>query len=474
MKLFYNIAIRAFCLTAIFLISCKKLIDVDPPVTSINKDNVFKDDKTAAAVLTGVYSRISGAGFVDGSALTSLSFYTGLSSDELTLFSGTTNVNYSNFYTNSLTNTTIPNFWVNTYSDIYTLNSAIEGIGSAATLTPSIKKQLMGEALFMRAFDYFYLTNLYGDVPIITGIDYKINSLLSRSPSTEVYKFMIADLIQAKALLGESYLNADITTSSTNRVRPTKWAAIALLARVYLYTKDFQNADVQTTELIDNSSLFSLAPLNDVFLISSKEAIWQLQPVNFGRNTEDAWLFVIPSTGLSDDHPVYLSKELLNKVEASDNRRNSWIRSITDKDGVVYNFANKYKRATFNEPVTEYQMVFRLGEQYLIRAEARANLNNIDGALKDLNSIRNRAGLGNLTVNNKVALLQTIIDERQVELFTEWGHRWFDLKRTDLANHVMVDVTAEKGGNWKPNAQLYPITLKDLQLNPNLKQNSGY
>ena len=145
-----------------------------------------------------------------------------------------------------------------------------------------------------------------------------------------------------------------------------------------------------------------------------------------------------------------------------------------------YYFPYKYKSYQSGKPVTEYYMVLRLGEQYLIRAEARAQQGNISGALADLNSIRNRAGLASYTgPTDNTSLLTAILHERQVELFTEWGHRWLDLKRTNTVNSIMGspgNVCQAKGGTWNSDGHqaVFPIPLSEMNLNHNLTQNSGY
>lgn len=119
----------------------------------------------------------------------------------------------------------------------------------------------------------------------------------------------------------------------------------------------------------------------------------------------------------------------------------------------------------------EYSIIFRLSEQYLIRAEARAHLDNISGAQLDLNTIRNRAGLPNTLATSMSDLLNAIIQERQVELFAEQGHRWFDLKRTGNAGTVLSAIKP----NWQATDVLLPIPETELEINPNLlPQNSGY
>ena len=118
--------------------------------------------------------------------------------------------------------------------------------------------------------------------------------------------------------------------------------------------------------------------------------------------------------------------------------------------------------------------MFRLAEQYLIRAEARAQQNNISGAQADLNAIRTRAGLANVTATTQTGLVTAIYHERQIELFTEFGHRWFDLKRTGQLDAVMGIAAPQKGGTWASYKALIPIPASEISINPHLTQNPGY
>jgi starch-binding outer membrane protein, SusD/RagB family len=248
-----------------------------------------------------------------------------------------------------------------------------------------------------------------------------------------------------------------------------------LLARVYLYNKEYSNADLEATKVISQSSLFSLPSLNDAFLKNSNEAIWQLQPVKANQNTQDAFVFILPASGptTSTSNPVYLSTQLVNSFENNDARKTAWVNSVT-ANGVTYYYPYKYKATLASGSVTEYLMMFRLAEQYLIRAEARARLNNISGARADLNAVRTRAGLDATTANDEVSLVTAILNERRVELFTELGQRWFDLKRTNTVDNVMNNYAPAKGTTWNPNWQLYPIPFDDIQKNSALVQNPGY
>ena len=460
------------------LTGCKKFVEVDPPNVSLNGGNVYTTDATAIAAVTAIYTRSGdAAGVVLPNNIQAVSVTTALSADELTLISGMGGV-YRGLYTNDLVATDPANIWDQYYTLIYLANSSIEGLSQSTTLSSFVKQQLLGESKFMRAFLYFYLVNLYGDIPLAVSTDYKLNSLMPRTSASQVWQQIIADLLDAKDLMNSKYVGADLISSSvsTERVRPNKWVATALLARAYLYIGDYLKAEAQATEIINNATLFSLSTLNNAFLKNpaiDKEAIWQIQTISSGWNTNDGRVFILPGTGPSTSYPVYLNKRLVNSFENNDNRRSNWISGIkVGTDSFFY--AYKYKSATNNAPVTEYNIVFRLAEQYLIRAEAKAQQGNIVGAQSDLDSIRNRAGLPNTTAATKDNLLNSIFDERRHELFTEWGHRWLDLKRTNKADAVMGVETPLKGGTWQSTDKLYPVSTSELLINPNLEQTPGY
>jgi hypothetical protein len=463
-------------------VNCKKWVSISPPETSISNANVYDNDNTAIAVQTGIYSNMMSPNSLTGGGIIDMSFYPALSADELTLWPGNNNQLYSAYYTNLLTNqnTSYADFWNAIYPMIYVTNSAIEGLNASTNLTPAIKQQLLGEAEFMRSFCYFYLVNLYGDVPLVLTSNYLINATVARTPQAQVWQQIINDLKSAQSLLSPQYLDGTLLNSSAGRLRPTKWAAIALLARAYLYTGQWSNAISEADSIINNNSLFSLDTLNGVFLASSTEAIWQLQPVVLGWNTPDAQIFIIPTTGVSTQWPVYLSTNLLNSFEPGDLRRSDWVDSIAIGAN-TYFYPYKYKINAYNASVTEYEMVLRLGEQYLIRAEAEAEMNDLSDAAIDVNTIRTRAQLPNLLndiASSQSSLLAAIQHERQVELFTEWGNRWLDLKRTNTINAVMGSpgnaYQNKANGYWNPDWQLYPISLSQLQHDNYLVQNPGY
>lgn len=456
-------------LVTICATSCKKLVEIESPATAFDASKVYLKDATAIGVLTGIYQEMSSNGNFQGT--NSISFITGLSADELITYPGFSDQRTAAYQNNLAVNA--PPFYGRLYFLIYTCNTAIQGITASTTLSQDVQKRLLGEAKFMRAFFYFYLVNLYGDVPLLLTTDYKMNSLASKSSKEDIYTRIIADLNDAESLLSSDYFLSDLKTVTAERIRPNKWAAKALLARTYLYTKNYEKAEAVASEIISNVELFKITPLNEVFLNTSKECIWQIKPISPSWNTYDARGFVL--NGIPNfAQPGSLSTQIMSAFEQGDKRRENWVGSFST-GGATYYYPYKYKVITENAAHTEALTVFRLGEQYLVRAEARAMQGNLSGAAVDLNAIRNRARLENALAATSVGLITAIQYERQVELFTEWGHRWFDLKRTGTVDAVMGEVTPLKGGGtWMNYKALYPIPINEIMFNSNITQNPGY
>ncbi|NLR68901.1 RagB/SusD family nutrient uptake outer membrane protein [Chitinophaga varians] len=456
-----------FCVTTILLFtSCKKFVDVGSPSNKITTAEAFKDDANATSAVRGLYSQILATGLSPANG--GITIYTGLASDELR-YTGTS-IDLNEFNSNAISSTNSTNrlsIWYLAYQAIYQANSCIEGITGSTGISANLKDQLLGESKFMRGFWYFYLTQLYGDVPLITTSDYNLSGSQGRSPSQEVYKLMLSDLDDAQKLLRTTY-------PSDGRLRPNRFTANALLSRIYLYIGNWKLAEDQANSVI-NSATYTLTPdLSKVFLAGSTEAIWQLSPTSVGANTREGATFLPTNSGTI---PTYvISESLMNTLDTSDPRKKAWIGSkiIGTK---TYYFPFKYKANILSTITTEHYMMFRLAEQYLIRAEARIRQGNIEGGISDLNVLRSRARGNNnsilpdypknATVNQA---LSYVLAERQIELITEWGNRWFDLKRFHLSGIVLKPLKL----NWKETDTLLPIPAQEILLNKNLTQNNGY
>ncbi|MBX2956184.1 MAG: RagB/SusD family nutrient uptake outer membrane protein [Cyclobacteriaceae bacterium] len=460
--LIHNRNVLVSSLMMLIVTGCEEFIRIDPPKTEITAETVFTSDAAAQSAIRGIYSlMMTNQSFTKGE----LERYTGLSSDELLVYSS--NNEQQQFYFPSLlatNNILYSTFWSEAYKYILNANAMLEGLQRSFGLSPIMRQQLEGEAKFIRAFAHFYLANLFGDIPYVTTTDYRVNASASRLPLENVYEFIREDLKQAYELMVE-----DFSFSANERTQPNKWAAMALQSRVCLYTGDWEKAEQLTTQLIDNGSLFSLEDdLNKVFLKESKEAIWQLKPVVAGTNTFQGQLFILTTVPANSLGRVSLSPDVIGMFESDDERSDAWIGTFTNGSDNYY-YAHKYK-IDYSAVLTEYNTVLRLAEQYLIRAEARAHLNNMEGAKADINAIRSRAGLAGTDADDLTSLLTAIAHERQAEFFAEWGHRWLDLKRTNRVNEVLTLVKPD----WQPTDVLYPIPQSERLVNPNLTQNEGY
>ncbi len=465
--------IDCFCL--VFLViagGCKKFVQIPPAPNLIVTSQVFSDSADADAAVLGLYFYMTYGPTTLLPYNGGITVYSGLSADELypTTGSAVGRALEKELYTNAIlpTNNLAGGQWQACYQFIYQANAVIENLTGSTTLSSSAHDQLIGEARFVRAMMYFNLVNLFGAVPYCTSTNYEINAVMPRTPVDSVYRGIISDLLQAQRMLPDKYVTA-------GRVRPNSYTASALLSRAYLYQKDWVNAEITATRIINNSGTYKLMNnLNEVFLSSlsspNMEAIWQLIPAYPGFETTEGYSFVPGSTGIIPNYVI--SDFLLSAFEAGDQRKTSWINANT-VGRQSYSYPYKYKRGRDGDGVELY-MVFRVAEQYLIRAEARAKQGKPDEAMADLNSIRNRAGLPPVSAGTTEELLSAIYHERQIELFCEWGHRWYDLKRTERVNTVMSVVTPSKGGIWDPNWQLYPISQTELNQNHFLTQNPGY
>lgn len=459
MKVINNfIGFLQLCLVVFCCTSCEKYLSIDPPNDKLATETVFSDSTSASLAILGIYSDMAGS---NSGFLASQMRWAGFNSDELA-FSGS-RIEWLQFYENNLSaeNGELLLNWNQLYKHIYQANNIIMGVENSANIGTTAKDKLIGEAKFIRGFLFFYLINNWGDVPLILSTDYRENESMPRIAVNEIYDQVSKDLKDAVRALPALY-------PTSERVRPNKSVAVALLARVQLYQKNWQDAANNASLLISSSEYGPLSTTESCFLKESRETIWQLYPAS-RYDTYDGYYFV-PSSLTNSTIPSYLVSDVLyNSFEVGDKRKTSWI-GIKEVGGALYYFPYKYKQRSKTD--TEYTVMMRLAEQYLIRAEARANTKDLKGAIADLNVIRNRSGLTDLPENlNQSEVISLVERERRHELFCEWGHRWFDLKRTGRAGEVLKAV---KGNHWQDTDMLWPIPLNQLVSNPFLKQNNGY
>lgn len=464
MKHSKHIGIIAFIALALVGSGCKKFLETNLTNSELLSEDVYNSEKNATSVVAGIYRNLTDRALTGGGS-EGISNLTGLSSDELHNALGTTE--YLTFEQNNLvaTDMKVSTFWMNGYQTIFQANDVIENVSIAKNFSTATKDQLIGEALFVRAFCHFYLVNIFGDIPVVTRTDYGPNALVSRTDVATVYQQIITDLQEAQRLLPEAY-------ALPERVRANKATATALLARAYLYTQNWSKAAEEAGKIISDAAYIIEPDLNKAFLKESKEVIWQMASTPGYLNTTEGISFII-LYGLGSGNSL-ITDGLLNSFETGDLRKDNWIGTYDDQ-GTILHFPYKFKSGDYGLPITEHYVVFRLAEQYLIRAEARAQLDDLDGAIADVDTLRKRAGLPLISDTNpgigKDALLLAIEKERRAELFTEWGHRWFDLKRTGRAMSVLGPVKT----GIKEEDLLYPVPQTEFNTNPKLgDQNPGY
>jgi len=470
-----------FIALSVMTTGCNKYLDTPLPAGTISGENTYVSDNSVSAVVTGnLLYLVNSSLFGDGTGA-NLPIITGQYVDELLNLS-TGSTNNILFYADAIQpgNTA---HWSELYNGLFKVNSTLEGIRGTSTIL-YYKNQWLGESYFIRGVLYFTLTNLYGDVPLALTSDYSINNRLGRSPQSAVYQQIISDFQQAQSLLNSGYTDA-YGAATSHRVRPNRYAAMGMLAKAYLYAGKWDSAEAMADSVINNSATYGLASIDQVFKTSSKETIWSMA---LPSNEEHARQYQVYNGGMpnpivapnspGNTYSVYtaLDTAFVNAFESGDNRLSNWVRTVPvsgSSPAITYYFPNKY---TSPAPGDENEIAMRLAEVFLIRAEARAHLNDIAGAQADLDMVRSRAGLPNTTASDMPGLLDAILRERRVELFTEGCNRFFDLKRTGTIDSVMTAFAPTKGVSaaWSHYMQLFPIPTNDLIQDPNLTPNPGY
>lgn len=458
-KKYLKSSLGALVMFLLLFSSCEQFVEVELPKDQITGEAVFQDKGTVEATLRHVYSELRDNALTTGKSY-GVSYLMGHYADELHFVDPSLS-STSYFEENNVlpTDDFVKRFWDKGYGLVYAVNRVIEGVENNPNGLEEDKDRFLGEAYFLRAYLHFYLVNLFGPIPYIDTTDYHTNTIVSRQPESEVYQRSVEDLLKAKELL-------PVHDGSEDRARPDRWTAVALLARTYLFQKDWAKAAQEAGQLIVEGNFELGQQVQDVFRKGNRETIWQLTPNMEGWNTHEGLTYIV-------DEPLpdtELTQGLLESFEEGDARRIHWVGSVTDGENFWY-FPMKYREGSNTEVTQECSVLFRLGELYLIAAEAQAAMGNGSESLHYLNAIRERALLPPLEVTVTDVLMEAIMAERRVELFTEHGHRFFDLKRKGLANPVLSSIKP----NWDSTDILLPLPEAELSINPNLlPQNEGY
>lgn len=387
------------------------------------------------------------------------------------------------------TNKNVARDWGYLYSTIGKVNLVINNIDAVTdpALSADRKKQIIGEASFIRAFCYFQLVQLWGDVPLLT----KGVKTISAEVLPEIYPLLFPPRTAASEVYQQIILdfeNAAQNTAATaaHKGFATKGAANAMLAKVYATQepRDWNKVKQYCDAVISGG--YSLLPnyekLWDNSIENSSESIFEIN--YFGGTIDHNWGVSI-FRGL--DWKKFNTPS--NDLVAAFNAENDVIRKAStliflDVTGkwsdnnwplTAYPFQNKYRK--YLSPSDQNYIFLRLADIILLRAEAANELGDVAGAKALVNQIRSRVSLPNTAANDQAALRLAIEKERRLELALE-GHRWYDLKRTGRAITVMNAVKGKDNVslnyNLTANRLLFPIPQSELDKNSKLVQNPGY
>jgi hypothetical protein len=418
--------------------SCHKFLAV-LPTDAVSDQQAITDSASATNALRGTYRALAAGGYYGAT----YQFDALLSGDVLNYTqSGASQLQFL-YHTLTADNNDLETIWSAAYAAINDANFVIAKVPGivSPTLSQSYRNQLLGEAYFIRALAYFDLGRAFGGVQLFLTPTSKASDKLGklRSTQAQTYAQVLTDLNTADTLL----------PATTIRDRATQKTVRALRSRLYVYLQQWPQAEADATTIISDSVNYKLVNPYATFFTQTNttESVFEL------------------SYSLSYPNPMYSNWKkggnytpndsivtLLRDPLQGGNRNALLLNSGTSILG------NLYPLSTGTNPV----YVIRVAELFLIRAEARAEQENLTGALSDLNAVRNRAGLANSAAATQGDILLAIENERRVEFALE-PQRWFDLVRTGRAA-ALLNVT-------DPKHYLYPIPAPELAADPSLSQN---
>ena len=442
--------------------ACSTFLDVSPK-TEVPAEKAIVDATSARAAAAGIYDALQSGSYYGGN----YPVFLDLSGDDV----GHTGT-FSSFRDadgNVLTsdNGTIQGIWNAIYDGINRANTVIARVPTVPGLATAERDQLSGEAYFARALMYHDLVKVFGGpnpsdlgVPLRTTPTATIAETfnISRATVGAVYTQINADLDKAETLL----------TANGETRRPSLGAVRALRARVKLYQKDYAGALAAANAVI-SSGIYKLAPrYSDLFSADGSDTPEDIFRLTFTPQDANTVAYYYLSRTVGGRREIAPTSAFRSLYESTDQRRD-WNVSF---DARGRRYGSKYPSPVGSEDIH----IIRLGEVYLIKAEAEANLNQLPQAIATLNVIRARAGasqyvFGTAGATTQQEIINLVIKERRLELVYE-GHRFADLVRLGLAIPVL---SALHNSPLDPAQTRYPIPQAEIDVTgPSLQQNPGY
>lgn len=397
-------------------------------------------------------------------------------------------------FTLDANNTRLEAQWVELYKSIFQYNATIAGIQNSKGIDASTKAKLTAELQFLRAFQYFDLVRNWGAVPLITQTLSPAENTYTRTSANDVYAFIKKDLQSAINVLP---LKSQYAT--TDKYRATKGAAQALLAKIDLYTEDWNDALTLTNSIIASGE-YSLEPnFGDIWSstnFNGRESLFEIQyqysaqypalgnpfPITSMAPTEGGWGYFTPTSDLENAYKAQGDNTRLNWTIM----RNGYPVAGDPNNPIFNGDPSQCKSARYNRKIyvpraertpggsyTKDHIYLRMADVYLMNAEAAAMLQNSSQALNSLKVVRSRVGLSTDMTLTGWNLINAVRNERRLELALE-GDRLYDLRRWKDENGqpVINSVMGTNGSfvlyNTKTSTDPYETT------NASEAQNKGY
>ena len=472
-----SLKIVTVCFLTLVIFSCKKVIEIKE-TDFINESLAFKTVENTDQGAVGAYSAVIGEGNMYVSSI--------LSDEVVSAEFPSQDATVVNWIYGA-DDITLTRDNTNTYGINYSVINRANRVLAALPATDStragdnqLRNRLRGEMLALRAFMHFELFRWYCDNYSAEGIALPYMEAPALTDQARIgmkpyFDKMIADFAEARTLIPASYRDS---------LRITRTAVIGMQARMALYMRDWANAETYATEFINLLPLSTRANFTGIWKDTNSDEVafklrrtnLTLRPGSFYR-TNSTNATNLQTILFSVSSKLWDAYDQTNDIRFSAYMKDEPLLAVQNR---VSHIVRKYEGTgygTASDNVQDYKMI-RTGEMYLIRAEARAELNKIPAASQDLNDLR-KARISNYTTVNyddKATLISLIMNERFKELAFE-GHRFWDLKRRNLPVERRPADAQTVGSVTLPANNLrfvLPIPFYEIQANRAIKQNAGY
>jgi starch-binding outer membrane protein, SusD/RagB family len=451
-----------FLFAGLLAVTSCDFLELESP-NDLDADNYFTKPEHAENALIGLYSTLQSPSYYGGNYL--------LISEPLcgnSVTGGFDNINVDEFGFKAVTSTNIivEEMWYSIYNVVANSNRLITGLERVPGLDPARKDEIEGQARFIRALAHFDLLRYFGEhwntasqygVPVVDEVQ-KIGDVEPRATVSNSYNFIITELENALTLVNPDERDQAFVNASTVR---------ALLARVYLYNKNYAKAIENATAVIDDSSygLLSSDSYGAIFTErNTSESIFELAFDGQNRSRYNGLTYSRPEALNTEVN--FLAAEELNEFFAT--RTDDVRAALVDVDpdnndtSIQPNGRTQKYRGEATEDNPAY--ILRLAEMYLIRAEALGFANN---GIDDINALRNARGLANGSAATADEFKILLLDEIRAEFNFE-GHYYFNLARIEeIKPGGVVDTEAFRA--------ILPVPLREITAtNEVVSQNPGY